>query len=103
MLEQCVKADSYLVAVALKVVVKGELGVGRYGLGGEEANGDLTALHHPLLCLTVGLTRVVDESAQRSLQAQCWCVPTNIDSRHSTIDNNGKITARGDTVSTMLS
>ena len=53
---QCFQTDSYLVAVALKVVVEGELCVGRYGLGGEEANGDLTALHHPLLCLTVGLT-----------------------------------------------
>ena len=70
MLEQCSYAGSYLVAIALKVVVEGELCVSRYGLGGEEANGNLTALHHPLLCLTVGLTRVVDESAQCPLHAQ---------------------------------
>ena len=53
--QQSVLADSYLVAVTLKVVVKGELCVGGYVLEGEQANGNFSALHHPLLDLAVGL------------------------------------------------
>ena len=67
MLERWVYADSHLVAVALKVIVECELRVCRDGLGGEQTNGNLTALYYPLLCLTVGLTRMVDESAQSPL------------------------------------
>lgn len=66
-------ATTYLVTIALKVVVKGQLSVGWYGLGGEQANGKLTALHHPLLSLTIGLTGVVDESTQCTLHDGMHC------------------------------
>lgn len=56
----------YLVPIALKVVVKGKLSVGRHILCGKQPNGQFT-MHQPFLSLTVGLTRVVDEPAQGTL------------------------------------
>ncbi len=58
----------HLVSVALKVVVKGQLCIGRNVLCGKQANGQFT-VHQPLLCLTVGITGVVDEPAQSPLNA----------------------------------
>lgn len=56
----------HLVSVALKVVVKSQLCIGRDVLCGKQSNGQFT-VHQPLLCLTVGITGVVDEPAQGPL------------------------------------
>ncbi len=58
----------YLISVALKIVIKSQLCIGRNVFCGKQANGQFT-VHQPLLCLTVGITGVVDEPAQSPLNA----------------------------------
>lgn len=63
-------ARAYLVAIALKVVVKGELHSSRDVLERIQADGQLAA-HHPLLRLAVGIAGVVYEPPERSLHTCC--------------------------------
>lgn len=62
------RQERHLVSVALKVVVKSQFCIGGNVLCGKQPNGQFT-VHQPLLCLTVGITGVVDEPAQRPLHA----------------------------------
>lgn len=64
--KQATGISTHPVAIAVKVVVKGELGVCRNVLLGEETDGQLPA-HQPLLCLTIGRAAVVDEAPQAAL------------------------------------
>ena len=85
--EQGTQAGIYLVAIALKVVVKCELCVGRNVLGSEQADGQLAASNHPLLRFTVGFARVVDESAQRPLHPQQQCKSVRASVKRGDSDN----------------
>jgi len=76
------RQECHLVSVALKIVIKSQLCIGRDVLCGKQPNGQFT-MHQPLLCLTVGITGVIDESPQsplnatmiirRSAAAAYWC------------------------------
>ncbi len=59
----------HLVSIALKIVIKSQLCIGRDILCGKQPNGQFT-MHQPLLCLTVGITGVIDEPAQSPLNAK---------------------------------